>query len=357
MATIVIHTQGTVVEARSQHLDILTPDGARRELPLTSVDRVHCYGKVQVTTRAVHLLAEQGRDLVWFSRRGRLRARLSLNPAFGIELRRAQYRLADNPARALVAARKILEAKLHNQRAVLVRLWRERPELRDEALLERFDELLLGLGKAEAPASLLGLEGTAARLYFTAWAAPMVATFPWNGRNRRPPRDPLNVLLSFLYTLLTNEAHAQIEALGLDPWLGVLHGIRPGRPALALDLIEPLRPLIVDRLIIDLVVHRRIRPEHFTYDTPLPPRVGAPTDEDDEAPPPGEATDGSPLPRLTSEGFRALLTAYEKRMQHRDGEAEHPGGMRQLLHDQVVACATALREDRMDDWQPVRLRT
>lgn len=351
MSTIVIHTQGTLVEARSNHLRVLTPDGLRRELPLVGVDRVHCYGKVQVTTDAIHLLAREGKELVYFSRRGRLRARLVHNPSGGVELRRAQYAWADD-GRGLPCARALIAAKIANQRAVLLRGWRSRSELRDQALLDRLATLEAEALRADGADSLLGLEGTAARHYFSAWARLCGEAFPWHGRNRRPPRDPLNVLLSLGYTILIGDVQAQCEGMGLDPWLGVLHEPRPGRPALALDLAEPVRPLLVDRVIIDQVAHRRLRAEHFST-TPAGDRQR----DDQRLEDADEDADEAGAIRLLDDGFRIFLTALERRLAHEDAEDGSQRGLRAQLHEQTLAFAGALRGGDPHTFEPLRLRT
>ncbi|TVR48544.1 MAG: CRISPR-associated endonuclease Cas1 [Planctomycetota bacterium] len=359
MSTIVAHTQGTLIEARGEHLRFLTPDGLRRELPLVGVDRVHCYGKVQVTTQAIHLLSRRGKELVYFSRRGRLRARLIHNPSAGIGMRRQQYAWENSP-QALVIAQALIATKIANQRAVLLRAWRSRPELQDEDCLQRLDALRQDALSADNSERLLGLEGTAARIYFERWAACCGDAFPWHGRNRRPPKDPLNVLLSLGYTILVGDAHAQCEALGMDAWLGMLHVQRAGTPALALDMAEPFRPLLVDRVILDEVSHRRLRPEHFTTDQAGPSqRNPDDLDDADDAPAVLDATTTDhhePLPRLSDEGFRIYLTALERRLTHEDGDAAS-NGLRHDLHQQILSLAEALRQGDPARFKPHHLRT
>jgi len=356
MTTLIVHTQGTLVEARAGHLRLVTPDGLRSEVPLIGIDRLHAYGKVQITTQALVLLAEGSREVVWFSRGGRMRARLAVNPAGGgIAVRRAQYRAADDPAYGLALSQRLVAAKLHNQRSVLLRAWRARSDLADAGLLER----LVGWGDALDEAITLdqvrGLEGTGAALYFPAWAKATGVIFPWNGRNRRPPRDPLNLFLSFGYTLLANEVQAQLEAIGLDPWLGFLHAERPGHAALASDLMEPMRPVLVDRMILDLVGHRRLGWQHLESQPPRPQRD---PDRLDDADPPGETDGGqTPIPRLTDEGRKVFLSAWERRMMHEDAEDGAIIGGRKILSDQVDAFARSLRTATPDMYVPFRLRT
>lgn len=362
MATLVVHTQGTLVGARSRHLHLSPPGGKDLDLPLTTVDRLHLYGRCQVTTGALGLLARSGKDVAWFTRRGRLVARLANDPHHGVALRRAQYRLADDPAASLDLARRIVATKILNQRAVLLRAWRQRQVAADDPTLAALELASIKALEAADADLLRGLEGAAAARYFTAWAA-LLPQFPWTGRNRRPPRDPLNILLSLGYTLLTNECQSQAEAAGLDPWLGVLHGLRPGRAALALDLVEALRPVVVDRLILDLVTHGRIATDHFTTlpdsepeDDPDEPGA-TPDDLPGNAPPADGLPPGTSLPRLTTDGFRKFLAAYERRMAHRAPDHDLADGLRPALESQIRDLCRNLRDGTPGAWTPYRLRT
>lgn len=355
MATLVIHTQGTLVEARSHHLRLVIPDGLRTEVPLIGIDRLHAYGKVQITTQALVVLAEAGKEVAWFSRGGRLRARLAVNPAGGgVAVRRAQYHAADNPVYAVELAQRLVAAKIANQRAVLLRAWRQRQDLTDEALLERLSQAINRLDEVADLDAARGVEGAAAHAYLTAWAASMAGIFPWNGRNRRPPRDPLNLLLSFGYTLLANEVQAQIEAVGLDPWLGFLHAERAGHAALASDLMEPMRPVLVDRLVLELVGHRRLGWQHFEQHTVDAQRRPERLDDAD-SPEDVEAT--TAIPRLTDEGRKIFLTAWERRLVHEDAEDGTTTGGRKLIADQIANFARSLRDHEPESYVPHRLRT
>ncbi|MCS6970386.1 MAG: CRISPR-associated endonuclease Cas1 [Planctomycetes bacterium] len=358
MATLIVHTQGTLVEARGGHLRLMTPDGLRTELPLVGIDRLHAYGKVQITTQALTVLAEAGKEVAWFSCGGRLRARLAVNPVgSGVAVRRAQYRAADDPAYALELAQRLTAAKIANMRAVLLRAWRSRPERNDEVLAQRLQQAIDALDEAQDLDSVRGIEGAATKAYYAAWAALMAGVFPWSGRNRRPPRDPLNVLLSFGYTLLANEVQAQAEAVGLDPWLGFLHAERPGHAALASDLMEPLRPVLVDRVILDLVSHLRLGWQHFESHAwqsgrqPMALDDAEPTDDSDTLEAPTE------VPRLTDEGRKVFLTAWERRLSFEDADDGGVIGGRKMLADQVASFARSLREGNPALYVPHRLRT
>ena len=368
MATLVIHTQGTLVEARAAHLRIVTPEGLRTEIPLIGIERLHAYGKVQITTQALSVLAEAGKEVAWFSRGGRLRARLAVNPAGGgVTVRRAPYRAADDPGFAVPFAQRLVAAKIHNQRAVLLRAWRARPDQADRLMLDAMSACIDELDATITLDQIRGHEGTTAARYFPAWAAATGATFPWNGRNRRPPRDPLNLLLSFGYTLLANEVQAQLEAVGLDPWLGYLHAERPGHAALASDLMEPLRPMLVDRLILDLVSHARLGWQHIETHTagttrnpedlqdiePAEPTAGITLESQAGA----QATSPATGPRLTDDGRKIFLTAWERRLAHEDADDGTTIGGRKQIADQATMFARSLREGNPDLYAPIRLRT
>jgi CRISPR-associated protein Cas1 len=183
-------------------------------------------------------------------------------PASGVDARRGQYRLFELPRVRLQLAREVIRAKIHNQRVML---------MRNGEADERVLKLLAGFRDAAESASdmteLLGLEGSAAALYFEQFESMLKQReewkFDWRGRNRRPPRDPVNALLSLGYSMLAKELTGVCHAVGLDPFLGFMHQPRYGRPALALDLMEEFRPLIADSVAISVINRGELGPEDF----------------------------------------------------------------------------------------------
>jgi len=179
-----------------------------------------------------------------------------------VDARRGQYRLFELPGVRLQLAREVIRAKIHNQRVML---------MRNGDVPDRVAQLMAGFRDATESArdltALLGIEGSAAALYFEQFESMLKKRddwkFDWRGRNRRPPRDPVNALLSFGYSLLSKELTGVCHAVGLDPFLGFMHQPRYGRPALALDLMEEFRPLIADSVAISLINRGELGPEDF----------------------------------------------------------------------------------------------
>ena len=215
----------------------------------THLSCVVCFGNVLVSPALMHRLAEEGKSLVLLDERGRFKARLEGPISGNILLRQAQHQRAMDSTFALDFARSCIAGKIKNCRQILMRAGREAGDLADEQLLTRkADDLAASLRALAASMdldALRGVEGEAARNYFGAMNSVIKSAyrsdFAFTGRSRRPPLDPLNALLSFLYSMLTNDCRSAIESVGLDPQLGFLHAVRPGRAALALDFVEEFR--------------------------------------------------------------------------------------------------------------------
>jgi len=208
---------------------------------------------VQISTQAVQELCRRGVPVVYFSHGGWLYGVTSGMTHKNVELRRLQFAAAENVQRSLALARRIVAAKIRNTRTMLRRNGDEVPA-GDLAWLK---DLATSAETVDNAASLLGIEGTAARVYFGSFARmlrPPTATAKWDfdftGRNRRPPRDPVNAMLSLAYALLAKDLTATLVAVGFDPYLGFYHRPRYGRPALALDLMEEFRPLVADSVVL-----------------------------------------------------------------------------------------------------------
>lgn len=239
-------------------------------VPLHHLGAVVCFGQVTVSLPLMHRLAEDGVALVLLDANGRFKARLEGAVSGNVLLRQAQYRQADDPGFALTLARNCVAGKIRNGRQVLLRGARESKVPEDAAALTRgADDLaaaLRSLPTAGDLDTLRGIEGSAARQYFAALnhliRPASRDVFRMDGRSRRPPRDRINALLSFLYTLLMNDCRSAIEAAGLDPQMGFLHAVRPGRAALALDLMEEFR-FFADRLALALINRGQLNAGHF----------------------------------------------------------------------------------------------
>lgn len=242
----------------------------RLRVPLHHLSGVVCFGHVGLSAPLMHRLADESIALVLLDDSGRFKARLEGATSGNVLLRQAHHRRLDDAAFVLDTARACVAGKIKNARQVLLRGAREAKAAEDQAQLGRAaDDLaaaLRGLPQAPDLDTLRGFEGEAARQYFAALNALIRAdlrdAFRMDGRTRRPPRDRLNALLSFVYSMWMNDCRSAIEAAGLDPQVGFLHALRPGRAALALDLQEEFRPL-ADRLVLTLVNRGQIDPGDF----------------------------------------------------------------------------------------------
>ncbi len=269
----------------------------RLRVPLHHLGAVVCFGHIAVSLPLMHRLADEGIALVLLDANGRFKARLEGAVSGNVLLRQAQHRLAGDPAFALNLARNCVAGKVRNCRHVLQRGAREAKGADDEAVLSRgADDLaatLRALPGAGDLDTLRGLEGEAARQYFGAInrliRPPARQGFYMDGRSRRPPRDRVNALLSFLYSLLMTDCRSALEAAGLDPQVGFLHAVRPGRPALALDLMEEFR-FFADRLALSLINRGQVGPADFV-----------------------EREGGAVL--LEGDARKAVLVAYQERKQ------------------------------------------
>lgn len=243
---------------------------AKLRVPLHHLGSVVCFGHVGLSAPLMHRLAEDGIALVLLDDRGRFKARLEGGTAGNVLLRQAQHRRADEAPFALSLASACVAGKVRNGRQVLLRGAREAKSPDDAARLTRAaDDLAASLRSipgASGLDALRGVEGDAARRYFDALAllvrADLRDAFPMDSRSRRPPRDRINALLSFIYSMWMNDCRSACEAAGLDPQVGFLHALRPGRAALALDLMEEFRPL-ADRLALSLINRNQVDAASF----------------------------------------------------------------------------------------------
>lgn len=276
----------------------------RLQVPLHHVGGLVCFGNVMVSPALMHRLADEGKTVVLLDGSGRFKARLEGPVSGNILLRQAQHRSAVDDGFALEFARVVIAGKLKNSRGLLLRAARETSDPGEQALFTRTaDNLAASLRAATGAAdldALRGVEGEAARGYFAALNSvvkPQARThFALNGRTRRPPLDRFNALLSFLYSMLMNDCRSALETVGLDPQLGFLHAVRPGRAALALDLQEEFRAVLADRLALTLINRGQLGPKDF---------------DDREG--------GAVL--LNDRGRRTVITAWQERKQE---EITHP---------------------------------
>lgn len=236
-----------------RELVITGPEGAV-SARLSNTSQVVVIGNAQITTQALRALFEAGIEVTFLSGGGWLLGRATGVASNNIELRMQQHRRADDASFCLQQARAFVVAKIKNSRTML----RRNVPAPDAVVYSQLSQLARRAGRAEALQALLGIEGAAARVYFSAFTAMLkqpdgLGTFDFESRNRRPPRDPINALLSFAYSLLTRELVHATAGVGLEPLLGFYHQPRFGRPALALDLMEEFRPIVADSVVVTAI--------------------------------------------------------------------------------------------------------
>ena len=269
--TLYVVTPNAYVHLENSTVRIDVERQKRLQVPLHHLGGVVCFGNILVSPALMHRLADEGKSLVLLEESGRFKARLEGPVSGNILLRRAQHRHAGDAEFALEFARAVIAGKLKNSRSLLMRAAREAADGEDQGLLSRSADNLAASLHAAAGASdldiLRGIEGEAARGYFAALnlaVKPQArAHFTLNGRTRRPPLDRFNALLSFLYSMLMNDCRSALETVGLDPQLGFLHALRPGRAALALDLQEEFRSIVADRLALTLINRGQLKADDF----------------------------------------------------------------------------------------------
>ncbi len=268
--TLYVMTQGTYAHLDHDTVRLEVERETVLRVPLLQLGAVVCFGNVLVSPMLMHRCAEDGRSVVLLDRNGRFKARVEGPVSGNVLLRQAQYAALTTDARALDIARCFVAAKLQNARQVLLRAAREAVQPDDVALLgaatREIAEGLTAAGECHDLDTLRGCEGNAARVYFSVFDRMIRddrEVFALRGRSRRPPLDRTNAVLSFCYTLVLADCVAAVAGVGLDPQIGFLHALRPGRPALGLDLLEELRASVADRLVLTLINRRQLQRDDF----------------------------------------------------------------------------------------------
>jgi CRISPR-associated protein Cas1 len=302
--TLYVTTEGASLRKDGENLVAEVESAERSRVPLHMLGSLVVFGAVYISPALTTACAAAGITIVLLDRFGRFQARIEGPVTGNVLLRRAQYRASDSPEEIV---RSLLLGKVSNQRAVLMRALRDYGEELSEDARTRISEVVGRLANILRRISLSaltldtmrGAEGEAGNLYFSVFDSLIrseYAELRFRGRSRRPPLDPVNALLSFLYTLLTHDCRSAAEGVGLDPAVGFLHRDRPGRPSLALDLMEELRPVIADRLALSLINRRQLSPKDF------------------------ETRDGGAV-WLTDEGRKTVIAAWQDRKKE---ERRHP---------------------------------
>lgn len=269
--TVFVTTEGAGIRKDGENIVVETDGHELGRVPLHMLASLVVFGAVYLSPASMQACTAKGITIVLLDRFGRFQARIEGPVTGNVLLRRAQYRVSESPDEIV---RSVIIGKVSNQRAVLMRALRdyggEMPEPRRVAITDATDRMAnilrrvsVGVDNADM---MRGAEGEAANVYFSVFDVLIRSSdeaFRFRGRSRRPPLDPVNALLSFLYTLLTHDCRNAAESVGLDPAVGFLHRDRPGRPSLALDLMEELRPILADRLALSLINRGQLRGNDF----------------------------------------------------------------------------------------------
>jgi CRISPR-associated protein Cas1 len=333
--TLFVTTQGAYLAKDGEAVAVRVEQETRMRVPLHNLGGIVCFGQVSCSPALMGECSERNMAISFMTETGRFLAKVQGFTPGNVLLRREQYRRADDPAAAVKIARAFVAAKIANCRTTLQRTLRDSPDLagRDkvEEAVKHLSFCLNSIREEVSLESLRGFEGDAARAYFDVFDHLIVVQkehFQFRGRNRRPPLDNVNALLSFLYSMLAHDARAACESAGLDAAVGFLHAGRPGRPSLALDLMEEFRPFLADRLVLSLINRRQVQGKGF------------------------RATESGGV-LMNDETRKEVLVAFQKRKQeeivHPFLEEKCPVGL--LMHLQARLLARHLRGDQ-DGYPP-----
>jgi len=320
--------QGAKVRVQNRRLTVVReaggddPEETLVSLPLAHVDQVVIFGNIGLTTPAIDALLASQCEVIFLTQNGEYRGRLSGEITPHVPLRRAQYQRLASPAFTLKMACGFAAAKLNHQRVLLRRHNRELQDPLVEDAAAQLGEVIESLPRRARLSSLRGAEGAATAAYFGAFRRFFAPEWRFHDRSRRPPADPVNVLLSFGYTLMTQAAAGAVSAVGLDPCAGFLHEVVYNRPALALDLLEEFRP-VVDGIVLWVCRSGQLSPADFSPGPPERPVL------------------------LSESGQRRFLQAYEQRMEQ---TFTHPRRgqkltLRQCLLEQARQIAACILND------------
>ncbi|RJX30602.1 MAG: type I-C CRISPR-associated endonuclease Cas1 [Desulfurivibrio sp.] len=333
--TLFVTTQGAYLAKEGETVAVKVEGKVRLQLPVHTLGGIVCFGNVSCSPFLMGFCAERDVAISFLTEHGRFLARVQGPVSGNVLLRRQQYRNADDSCFSSCMAKSFVTGKVYNCRTVILRALRDHSDKVDEKSLadaaERLSSILMHLQQDMSLDCARGFEGEAAKIYFGVFDQLITnrkVDFFFRERSRRPPLDRMNCLLSFLYTLILHDARSALESVGLDPAVGFLHRDRPGRPGLALDMMEEFRPFLADRLVLSLVNLGQLKAKGFKIT-----ETGAVQMDDDTR--------------------KTVLVAYQKRKQE---EIMHPFlnekmAVGLLFYAQALVLARFLRGD-LDGYPP-----
>lgn len=326
MPPVYVSTQGAKLRINNRRLQVELAEGESvnilAQIPLGQVEQVVLFGNVGLTTPLIDALLLQGVEVIFLTQDGDYRGHLTGGITPHVPIRKAQYRALEQPAFVLQMAQGFVQAKLEHQRALLQRHNRERNDAKIADSIFRLNIAIDQVPHKTALSSLRGVEGSATAAYFSGFRRFFNEEWHFTARQRRPPPDPVNVLLSLGYTLMAQLAASAVQTVGLDPYAGFLHEVVYNRPALGLDLMEEFRP-VVDGVVLWCCRGAQLTPADFSAGPPERPVV------------------------LSAEGKKRFLLAFEQRLEvpftHPGSGQKHP--LRQCLIEQARQVARRLQEN------------
>lgn len=262
MSVVYLTTAGTMVRRRGEILQVWQRDSKLADVRLFDLERLIVVGSVQLTTQALGILLDRGVDVAFLTGRGRLRGTLVSGESRNVFLRLAQYDRWQGESFRVTFGQHLTRSKLTAQLRLLARYERNHPDHLESEAVERVRQCLAQIEKADSVETLRGIEGAGAAAYFGQFGR-MLRGVSFPGRKKHPSTDPVNSLLSLGYVMVTNEVAGALEARGFDPAVGFFHGIRYGRSSLALDLVEPFRQPVIDRLTLRLFNRKQVSANDF----------------------------------------------------------------------------------------------
>lgn len=320
MSVIYVREQGAYIKKIDKRIVIEKGGKILADIPLRSVTNLSVIGNVQVTTQVLQLMMQEGIDVSFFTYSGKHIGQIAAESSKNIFLRFSQYKRYENIDDRLKIARVIVANKIQNQIAVLSEFNWKGIEHDYHAETGQLKKQLTALESASTANEVMGVEGICSAIYFTGFSFMFKCKFRFEKRTRRPPKDPINIILSLAYTLLTKEVAAALEAESFETYLGFLHGIRYGRKSLSLDIVEEFRQPVVDRLIVILFNKNMLGEFDFEQR------------EEEIA--------------LTEDGFRKFCVEYEKWMKKPVDKVESRS-FRTIIRDQVSELKRAIRNNEM----------
>ena len=328
MAVLYIKEQGAMIQKADERIIVTKNQNRLLDIPVFQIENIAVIGNVQISTQALHLLMEKGIDVSYLTYSGKYLGNTAAESSKNIFLRFEQYRFYLDGDRRLSMAKTITSNKISNQMEVMKEHRRKDSGYDWDRDLATMKKLENSLSNQKTANEILGVEGMCSNIYFRSFGHMIDCDFDFNGRNRRPPKDPVNVIISLAYTLLTKEVSSALDAESFEPYLGFLHGIRYGRKSLALDIVEEFRQPVVDRLVMILFNKRMIG--RYDFDFQNEGRV-----------------------MLTEDGFKKFCSEYERWMNGTNSLSGEKS-FRNIIRNQVSLLKQSIRKG--EEYRPYSWR-